>query len=84
MDTITIASILEQVDRLSPDDQLLLIAHVATKVRHNTQSGLQKYRWRDLRGLLPAMALGEDAQDWVSRTRSESDQEREKQWTQTL
>ncbi len=36
--------------------------------------------WQDVAGLAPYPLTGEDAQDWVSRTRKEGDEEREKQW----
>lgn len=80
MSTVTLASILVQAEQLSQDDQLLLIAHLATSVRRGPPSTSPSRQWRDLRGLLPPMSNGEDAQDWVSRTRRESDEQREQQW----
>lgn len=78
----TIASIVEQAEQLSLDDQLLLIAHLANRVRRETQTvgPLYRYRWRDIRGLFPPMVLGEDAQIVISRMRRESDEQRKQQW----
>ena len=36
--------------------------------------------WQEIRGSVPYPLCGEDAQAWVSRTRRESDDQREKQW----
>ena len=35
-------------------------------------------KWADLAGMLPYPALGEDAQAWVTRTRREGDEHRER------
>jgi hypothetical protein len=36
--------------------------------------------WMSLRGIAPDLLDGEDAQAWVSSTRGESDEDRERQW----
>jgi hypothetical protein len=36
--------------------------------------------WRDIRGAVPHPLCGEDAQDWVTRSRAESDDQRERLW----
>jgi hypothetical protein len=36
--------------------------------------------WREIRGVAPNLLCGEDAQEWVSRTRREDTEHREKQW----
>ncbi|MDQ1326877.1 MAG: hypothetical protein QG641_157, partial [Candidatus Poribacteria bacterium] len=38
----------------------------------------QRRKWSEICGLVPYPLFGEDAQDWVSRTRHESDEYREK------
>lgn len=35
--------------------------------------------WSEIRGIAPNLMGGEDAQEWVSRTRREGDEHREKQ-----
>jgi len=39
----------------------------------------QRRLWRDIRGSVTYPMVGADAQAWVSRTRRESDESREKQ-----
>lgn len=36
--------------------------------------------WVSLGGIAPGLLGGEDAQAWVSRTRREADEQRERQW----
>jgi hypothetical protein len=40
----------------------------------------ERYDWMSVRGIAPNLLGGEDAQAWVSRTRREGDEHREKQW----
>ena len=40
----------------------------------------ERHDWMSLRGFAPNLLDGEDAQVWVSRTRHESDRDREQQW----
>ncbi len=73
-----LSNILKQAEALSPDEQMLLIAHLA---KHNRQAlrGERVCRsWRDARGLAQHFLQGEDAQAWVSRTRAEADKVRAK------
>jgi len=41
---------------------------------------LNRYDWMSLRGIAPNLLAGEEAQAWVSRTRREADESRERQW----
>lgn len=79
----TLTAIVEQAEQLSLDEQLLLIAHLAHRVRRGNQT-MPLCRWRDIRGLLPPMSMGEDAQTGISRMRRESDEQRQQQWTRPL
>ncbi|MBI3303214.1 MAG: hypothetical protein HYZ72_14195 [Deltaproteobacteria bacterium] len=40
----------------------------------------QRHNWMSVRGIASNLLGGEDAQGWVSRTRREADEHREKQW----
>lgn len=71
--------IIKRVETLPPDEQLYLISYLAEKARQAYQALPMRPQWRDLQGAAPYPLLGEDAQEWVSRTRRESDQERA-QW----
>ena len=70
---------------LTLDERLQLIAYLANAGRDG-DAGLTadgRPKWADLLGTAPHPALGEDAQAWVSRTRAESDDDRERRWRQS-
>jgi len=68
--------LLKQTEHLPRKDRLKLAAHLIKTVH---PSALPEMKWKDIRGLLPCPALGEDAQTWVTRNRAASDS-RESQW----
>ncbi len=68
--------VIEQIDKLSLDEQLQLIAYLAEKARQATQPERPRVTWRDLRGALPYGLYGEDAQETISQWRQESDDHR--------
>ncbi|HBB32211.1 MAG TPA: hypothetical protein DDZ80_27605 [Cyanobacteria bacterium UBA8803] len=69
----------QQADTLTLEEQLELIAYLAEKARQTQHITKPRQRWNEIRGLVPAPALGEDAQTWVSRTRQEANEHRESQ-----
>ncbi len=72
-DTI-LNELIEKSDLLTPQEQLHLIAALAEKVRSAAALGPKPRRkWSDLSGILPYPACGEDAQEYISRSRRESD-----------
>jgi hypothetical protein len=77
MSVETLDSLIKQVDSLTTDEQLRLAAYLVERARETYRSVEPCREWQDLRGLLLAPALGEDAQAWVSRTRREADEQRE-------
>jgi len=72
--------VVRKAEALASDEQLLLIARLAEKLRETYQVSRPRRKWRDIRGSVPYPLLGEDAQAWVSRTRREGDEHREQQW----
>lgn len=70
--------LLQQVEQLTPEEQLELIRQVAEGLKKSEAIDKPKPRWSDLKGLASYPMLGEDAQAWVSRTRQEADQHRER------
>lgn len=77
MTSVELATLMQQAERLTPDERAQLAEHLlATNDRLGQQADPRR-RWSELRGVLPHPALGEDAQDWVSRTRREADAARE-------
>ena len=72
--------LMQQVDLLTPEEQLWLIAHLAERVRTARPLAKPRRKWREIRGVAPYPLVGEDAQAWVRRSRLEGTQHREKQW----
>ena len=72
--------LMRQADSLSPDDQLRLAEYLVSRAR-TTKARLPR-RWQDLCGIAPNLLGGEDAQEWVSRGRRESDEHRKAQLKQ--
>ncbi|MFN8474422.1 MAG: hypothetical protein U0822_19675 [Anaerolineae bacterium] len=75
MASTRLAAIIQQAQELSPDEQLDLIAYLAQKAREGYQAR-RRCHWSEIRGLAPYPLVGEDAQEWVARTRRESDEDR--------
>lgn len=73
--------IIKQVDKLAPEEQLRLIAHLAHKAQEAYREAKPRRQWSEICGAAPYPMVGEDAQQWVSRSRSESDKQREDQWS---
>lgn len=71
-------SLLKQIDLLTADDQLRLVSYVAEKARRKMPLARTRRKWKDVCGMLPYPALGEDAQAYISRTRREGDEHRER------
>jgi hypothetical protein len=69
--TQQLARILHDADRLSPDEQMLLIAHLAQRSRRSATPR----RWAEIRGRAPGLSEGEDVQTWVTQSRRHDDQQ---------
>jgi len=72
----TYEQVLREAEQLPLDDQLLLIERLVSRLRGTQAAGGPRLRWEDFAGSAPYPLCGEDAQEWVSRTREESDQGR--------
>jgi hypothetical protein len=71
--------VLSDIDRLSPTDRIQVMTHVIESIKEYvpTEPVRSQRKWSDLKGMVMAPLMGEDAQDWVSRTRREGDEHRE-------
>jgi hypothetical protein len=72
--------VLRQAEQLPPAEQLELIARLAGHLQSAHGDDLKPRRrrsWLEIAGSAPYPLLGEDAQDWVTRTRHEGDEHRE-------
>ncbi|MFZ4674607.1 MAG: hypothetical protein ACOYM4_02735 [Nodosilinea sp.] len=77
--SVLLDTVLKQVEQLTAEERLELIQKVAEGLKSKTQPISRKPKWADLRGMAPYPLMGEDAQQWVSRTRRESDDHRAKE-----
>ncbi len=80
MTTLTYSKLVEQADALEAEEQLRLAAYLLERVRQTVSRDKPKRKWAEVCGLYPYPMLGEDAQEWVSRTRRESDEQRAYYW----
>jgi hypothetical protein len=71
-----IDQILKRADKLTPSERLLLASRLIQGVRNDLPAQKSKHKWRDVEGLLPHPALGEDAQTYISRSRQADDDHR--------
>lgn len=80
MSTQSFEVVLKQANQLTSDEQLLLASRLIERARHTrVVGGTRRYRkWRDIRGIAAPSMFGEDAQAYISRTRRESDEHRER------
>ncbi len=73
MATPALEHLMEAIKQLSPDELRELMAYL-----HRQISGVQSRRkWAEIAGKAPYPLAGEDAQQWVSRTRREASHKRE-------
>jgi hypothetical protein len=77
MSSLTLNELMAQADRLTLDEQLRLAAYLVERARTGRT---QRRKWREIRGLAHPSLLGEDAQTWVSRSRLDADEQRQRQW----
>ncbi|HEC85553.1 MAG: hypothetical protein DRR08_13390 [Candidatus Parabeggiatoa sp. nov. 2] len=75
MSSQLLKDLMKQSKSLTPPEQMDLLIHLAERVRHSQKPARS---FRDIRGAAPYPLMGEDAQQWVSRTRRESDEHRER------
>jgi hypothetical protein len=68
--------LLKRAGKLSPSERLLLASRLIQGVRSDLPSRKSHRKWGEAAGLLPYPALGEDAQQYISRTRRADDDHR--------
>ncbi|MEC4812720.1 MAG: hypothetical protein SAK29_05520 [Scytonema sp. PMC 1069.18] len=74
----SLEKILSEIEQLTPDEQLTVMGHLVEHVKKHITPAQPKRPWSVLKGMAPYPLLGEDAQEWVSRTRREADKHRER------
>ena len=76
MSSKTPDQLIRDVDSLTMDEQLRLAAYAVERARLHSTTPSQR-KWSDLLGIVEGLETGEDAQEWVTRTRIESDAQRD-------
>ena len=74
----SLEKILSEIEQLTPEEQLTVMGHLVERVKKHMTQAQPKRKWSDLKGMVPYPLLGEDAQEWVSRTRRKGDEHRER------
>jgi hypothetical protein len=68
--------VLSEIDQLGLEEQRLVMVHLTERVQEPVVK--QKRKLSEFYGVAPNLLEGEDAQEWVSRTRKEGDDRRER------
>lgn len=74
-----LAQVLREIEQLSPEEQSQVISQTTELLKRQTATHRKPQRkWLDIAGTAPDPMMGEDAQEWVTRTRGESQQHRDR------
>lgn len=78
-----INELITNAEQLPLAEQLQLVTTLLEKIRQSyAATDVPRLRWSDICGVAPYPLVGEDAQNWVNRTRSEADAYREQTFYQ--
>lgn len=70
--------VLQEIEQLTTEEQLEVISHTTVQLKRRTMShNPNKLKWLDIAGTAPYPLVGEDAQEWVTRTRREAQEHRD-------
>jgi hypothetical protein len=67
----------DEVRRLSANERLRLVEKIIRELAADGESPEERPDWSALAGAAPDLLQGEDAQEWVSRSRRTADQDRQ-------
>ncbi|NMG09510.1 hypothetical protein [Brasilonema sp. UFV-L1] len=76
--SLSLEKILSEIEQLTPEEQWTVMRHLVESIKKYINQTQPKRKWSDLKGMAPYPLLGEDAQEWVSRTRKQGDEHRER------
>jgi len=77
MSNEVLREIMEKIEHLTTDQQLRLIGMLSEMARApKGVADASRLKWSDLPGILECPACGEDAQEYISRSRREDDAKR--------
>jgi hypothetical protein len=79
----TVDKLMKQTSRLSTEEQLILASRLIERARQSLPNAKAQNKWRNLRGMANGAKLSEDAQAYITRSRAESDAQRNQTLGQT-
>lgn len=79
MTTEVLSELMERVSTLTLEEQLTLVRHLTEKVSEAHTGTKPRRKWAEICGAAAYPLLGEDAQAYISRTRREDTESRERQ-----
>lgn len=85
MNTPTLNDVIAQADQLPEAERMELVEYLLSTItprEKEAESDEKEYTWDDLRGLAKYPMMGEEAQEWITRTRREGTERRERQWSE--
>ena len=77
MTTSALNEAIEKADALTPEERQQLVNHLMAQARQ-MPGAKPRRKWREIRGMAKPSLFGEDAQAYISRTRREGDEHRER------
>lgn len=81
MTTLAI-EIIQKASALTPSEQIEIAMRLLQQAHDQVGLSAQRYSWLAIGGTAPYPLAGEDAQDWVSRSREADDRARLIQWAE--
>ena len=76
----TLDELMREAESLSVEEKLRLAARLLEQASQTQGAPTRRRKWKEIRGMAYPSLLGEDAQAWITRTRRESDEQRERQF----
>ena len=70
--------VLEEIEQLTSKELLETIAYATEQLKRRTTDNKDKPKWLDIAGTAPSPLMGEDAHEWVTRTRREAQEHRDR------
>ncbi|HLN28211.1 MAG TPA: hypothetical protein VK395_10750 [Gemmataceae bacterium] len=77
---ITLTAVAKLATLLPPTEQKQLAESILQRLASTPAPDLRRRAWHEIRGSVAYPLCGEDAQAWVTRSRQESQDQREQQW----
>jgi hypothetical protein len=78
--SLLVDRVLSEIEQLSLAEQMQVLEHLVQQMKQSIPVPVKpkKHKLSEFSGIVKYPMLGEDAQEWVSRTRREGDEHRER------